>query len=102
MEKKTYYIEVGSGSVLTESTNSPYEFKIEATEEEIHQLLALFDARDRADWGTFIRSHIPIMPYHLDKENDQYDHNLYEIYQMIHELGSPETKNQIELLGILH
>lgn len=103
MEKKTYYVAVGSGDILEDKSDSPYEFEIEATQEEIDQLQELFNDRHQADWYTWIGAHIPIVPYHqLDKDNDQYDDNLYAIYKMLYELGSPETKSEIEKLGILH
>lgn len=101
MEKKTFYVSVASANILEDKTDSPYEFEIEANEEEIQQLESLFEGRDKADWGTFLRAHVPIMPYSLDKHNDQYDANLYEIYNMIYELGTQNTKTEMEKLGYL-
>jgi len=39
-------------------------------------------------------------PY--DKENDAYDYYNKEIYRMIHDLGTEETKKHIESMGILN
>lgn len=102
MDKKTFYVSVISGDILADKTDYPYEFEIEANEEEIQRLESLFEGKNQADWGSFIRAHIPIMPYHLDKENDYYDANLYEIYQMIYELGNEQTRRDMENLGYLH
>ena len=101
MEKQTFYVSVQSGNILADKGDSPYEFEIEANEEEIKQLQSLFARRNEADWGTFLRAHVPIVPYSYDSSNDQYDQNLYEIYNKIYELGSQQTKYQIESLGIL-
>ena len=102
MEKQTYYVSVASGDILNDKTDSPYEFEIEANEDDIKRLQDLFNHKDKADWGTFVLSHIPIVPYHkLDKENDDYDANMYAIYKLIYELGTPETKREMERQGIV-
>lgn len=102
MDKKTFYVAVGSGDIFENKTDAPYEFEIEATEQELSELRGLFDAQQTADWGTFVRSHVPIMLYSiLDQGNEQYDSYMTEIYSKIYELGSPATKYEIERLGLL-
>ncbi|WP_433743919.1 hydrolase [Falsibacillus pallidus] len=100
-EKKTYYIEVGSGEISSSATDSPWNFKIEATDEEITQLREIFDSNYSTGWQGFLRSHVPYIQYHYDRENDAYDRNLQQIYQMIHDLGDDEARTHIESMGIL-
>lgn len=101
MEKKTYYVSVQAGTVFEEQGASSFEFEIQATEKELNQLEELFEAREDADASTFIRGQTPGLPYHQDPENDAYDDALHQVYQMIHQLGTPETKEHIEKMGIL-
>jgi hypothetical protein len=100
-EKRTYYISIGHGEILQTSMDSPWDFKIEATDQEITQLRELFDSNYSTDIQAFYRSHVPYIQYHYDKENDAYDKNLKRIYEMIYKLGDEEAKNHIESMGIL-
>ncbi|RLQ97852.1 hydrolase [Falsibacillus albus] len=100
-QKRTYYIEVGSGEISSSSTDSPWNFKIEATDEEITKLREIFDSNYATDEQGFFRSHVPYIQYHYDRENDAYDRNLQQVYQMIHDLGDEEARNHIESMGIL-
>jgi hypothetical protein len=101
MEKKRYYISVQADTILAGQGEAAYEFEIDATPEQIEKLQELFeDKSDSAD-GTFLKAHTPAIPYHHDVENDAYDNYLREIYSMIHELGTPETRRHIEEMGVL-
>lgn len=102
MNKKKYYVSVQSGSILSSPEFSTYEFEIEATPQEITQLRELFDFYAEADNATFVRGHIPGIPYHYDDENDAYDKLLQNIYQMLHQLGTPETRSHIEEMGLMN
>jgi hypothetical protein len=101
MERKTYYVAVGSGEIHEDKTVASYEFEIEATEEEAEQLSELFETTNSASHHSFWRSHTPYVPYHHDAENDAYDEALKAVYKKIHELGKPATKNHIETMNIL-
>lgn len=100
-EKRTYYIHVGSGEISQSSTASSWNYKIEATDEEITQLRAYFDENYLTEWKNFFRAHVPYVQYHHDPENDAYDETMVKVYEMIYNLGDHETKNHIELMGIL-
>ena len=102
MEKKKYYVSVQSNSILVEQGATPYEMEIYATEREVEQLQELLNGKWDADESTFIRGIIPAMPYHLDDENDNYDFYLLEIYKKLYELGTDETKDQIDKMNILN
>ena len=83
------------------STVSPWNFKIEATDNEIIQLRELFDQNYSTEWQNFFRAHVPYIQYHYDRENDAYDETLINIYQLIYQLGDQEAKQHISEMGIL-
>ncbi|APH03985.1 hydrolase [Bacillus weihaiensis] len=95
-DKKTYYISMGSGEISQLSTVSSWNYKIEATEEEIIQLREYFDQVYSSDVQGFLRSHTPYVQYHYDRENDAIDDTNIKIYRMIYELGDEEAKNHIQ------
>jgi hypothetical protein len=100
-ERHDYYIEIATGEISRSSTDSPWNFKISATDEEITRLREIFDSSHSIDWQNFYRSHVPYIQYHFDRENDAYDENMHQVYAMIHELGDDDAKKHIESMGIL-
>jgi hypothetical protein len=100
-QKRTYYIEISSGAITQSAIDSPWNFKIEATDEEIKKLREQFDIIDANEPADFIRAHIPFKEYHYDEENDTYDETLKNIYGMVYMLGDNEAKRFIEGMGIL-
>lgn len=99
--KKTYYIKVSSGEITQSAKDSPWDFKIEATDDDIIALREYFDLSYDTDMESFYRAHIPFMEYHNDKQNDNYDANMKRIYSMIYQLGDEEAKNHIKSMGVL-
>ncbi|MDF9296257.1 hydrolase [Geobacillus stearothermophilus] len=99
--KKTYYVSMATGEISQLKTASPWDFQIEATDEEITQLREYFDQNYSTDWQAFWRAHVPYIQYHYDRENDAYDRTLTKIYEMIYRLGNEEAKEHIRSLGIL-
>jgi hypothetical protein len=106
MEKKKYYISIHAGPDTGEIRNvkgeSTFDFEIEATEADVERIQELFEATQVASHDSFWRSHIPFVPYHEDKANHEYDEALIEIYRMMYDLGTSETKDHIEGMGILN
>ncbi|PAV27727.1 hydrolase [Virgibacillus profundi] len=101
MEKKKYYIDVGSGEISQVKYDNNDSFTIHATMDEISLLRAKMDNMHDASVRSFFRAHVPIMPYHNDKSNDDYDSNLTETYQMLYDLGDEQIKQHIESMGVL-
>ena len=99
--KKTYYVSVARGEISQVKTASPWEFRIEATDEEIIQLREYFDEMYSSDWHSFWRAHVPYVQYHYDRPNDDYDHAMKKVYELIYELGDEEAKRQIETMGVI-
>ena len=99
--KKKYYITVGQGEISQLQSVSEWNFKIEATDDEITQLREYFDQVYSSDWQSFWRSHVPYVQYHYDRQNDGYDETMVKIYDMLYKLGDEETKAHITEMGIL-
>jgi len=99
--KKTYFIDIGSGEISQSSSSSTWNYKIEATDEEITQLREEFNYNYNMGIQNFLRAHIPFDEYHNDKENHAQDGSMIRIFEMLYQLGDNETKNHIESMGIL-
>ena len=101
MEKRKYYVTVGSGEILPDKTLSEWEFEIDATLKEAKQLEELFIKVNNLSWDNFWKAHVPIQ-----KEPEgtltPYDITLHHIYKMIYMLGTETTKEHIRSMGILH
>lgn len=100
MEKKTYYVSVGSGDILRQEEAANFEFEIQATEDDLNKLEELFEEKEEAETGSMRRSVTPYYEYHNDGENDAYDASLKQIYRLIHQLGTPETRAHIESMNL--
>lgn len=107
MEKNRYYVTVHPGSYQGEirekldPNDAYYDYAIDATLDELQSLRQLMDLASEHDYGSFWEAHIPTKAYHImNQENQSYDQYLHAIYRKIHELGTPETKRQIESLGV--
>jgi hypothetical protein len=100
-QKKTYYIDVGTGEISQSATSSTYSFIIKANDEEITELRELFDQNYSTEWKNFFRAHVPYVEYHYDRENDAYDNTIQQVYGMIHKLGDDQAKQHIESMNIL-
>ncbi|TCZ77060.1 hypothetical protein E0485_11365 [Paenibacillus albiflavus] len=101
MTKKTYYVSVQAGTVMSHQGDAAYELEIEATASEKARLEMLFGAKMSYDDSSSIRAVLPGIPYHVDDENDKYDAVLQEVYRLLYELGTTETKNHISSMHIL-
>ncbi|MFD0672942.1 hypothetical protein [Cohnella sp. GCM10027633] len=98
--RKTYYVSVGAGQVLEDKEAAPFELVIRANEEELNKLQELFEetsSTDEAAAFTFSGSPTVSDPV----EDDTYDGLIHDIYRMLHELGTDETKHHIESMDIL-
>jgi hypothetical protein len=100
LERKPYYVNVESGEILPIKTASTFQFEISASDEDVRRLEQKFQEIDSAASDTFVRTHVPYVPYSNDPDNDRYDQKLREAYEMIHDLGQEETRSFIETMSI--
>ncbi|WP_284141477.1 MULTISPECIES: hydrolase [unclassified Virgibacillus] len=101
MEKKKYFVNVGSYEISQTKYHNNHVFVIYATDEEIKALRGKMDSMGEANMGTYFRAHVPIMAYHNDKANDVFDEEITEVYRMLYALGDKTTKEHVESMGIL-
>lgn len=101
MQKKKYYINVGSGEISQLEYDNNKDFVIYATEDDARLLRAKMDNMDHASFRSFFRAHIPIWAYHNDKANDDYDANMAEAFHLIHQFGDEQTRAHIESMDVL-
>lgn len=101
VDKKTYYINVGTGEVLEDKGALNFEFEISATEEEIDKLQELFEETDNSSQGSYASSWLPWKVYYSNEANQEYDYYLTEVYRTLYKLGSEQTKRHIESMNIL-
>ncbi|AQT86021.1 hypothetical protein ERICIV_01316 [Paenibacillus larvae subsp. larvae] len=101
VDKKKYYLTVASGDIVENKEDTNYDFEIYASPQELDQLQVLFEELYSADISTHFRALIPFKEYHSDEENDRYDRGLKNIYELVHRLGTKETKETIEHMNIL-
>lgn len=99
--KKTYYIAVANGHISQSSTAAAWDYKIEASDDEITTLREYFDQVFSSDWQGFFRAHVPYLEYHYDRENDAIDDTNQLIYEMIYRLGDGDAKEHIQSQGII-
>lgn len=100
-QKKTYYIDVGTGGISQSPTSSTWSYQIQANDEEIIELRELFNQNYSTEWQNFFRAHVPYVQYHYDRENDAYDNTIQQVYGIIYKLGDEEAKKHIDTMNIL-
>ncbi|WP_249871146.1 hydrolase [Oceanobacillus saliphilus] len=101
MEKEKYYVNIGDGSISQMRYQNNDDFVIYASMQDIALLRSKMENMHGANFDSYIRAHIPIVPYHNDSANDEYDDNLTEAFRMVYELGDEQTKSHIKSMGIL-
>lgn len=101
MEKQIYYVTVDIGTHVGQirdriDLNDPnYDFEIEATEEEILQLEELFERVQEKDVSTFVLAHLPYETKERAQKSREEDDYITQIFQMIYQLGTDETKQRM-------
>lgn len=100
-KKEQYFVSVATGKISQIPNGQDNDFVIQATSQEVEKLRRLFTNMDAADKMSHIRSAIPIVPYHNDEANEDYDHYITEAYEMIYNLGDEEARTSIDESGIL-
>ncbi|WP_308634799.1 hypothetical protein [Paenibacillus silvisoli] len=102
--RKPYYVSVQAGSILEDPEATAYELAITANEEELNRLQELFEEYATMDEASML--HFGKNPFGAAvTDNDAQlnagtDGILLDIYRLLYELGTPETKNHISTMGL--
>ncbi|WP_035512784.1 hypothetical protein [Halalkalibacillus halophilus] len=98
-DPRKFYVSIESKEISELKAGNNDEFVIYGGPEDIIALRECLDGMKDAEFGTFLRSHIPFKEYHKDGDNDAYDTCLMMAYKQIHKLGDEKTKEHIESLS---
>jgi len=102
MDKTRYYVSVQAKTITINQGDASYELEIDATGQDVERLKQLFNEMDHNDFVSGFRTVSGVsMPYHLDEPNDRYVNNIKDVYRMLHNLGTEETKQHIREMNIL-
>lgn len=101
MAKEKYFIDLQSQEVSQSEVKENHGITIYATQSEVELLRQTFNKLHSAEFASFFRSNVPIMPYHNSKSNDKYDEALTDALRIIYDLGDDEAQRFIEETGVL-
>ncbi len=96
--KNKLYVSILHRQVYPAPSAAPWEFAIEADSRVEEAFSKLFSQISDVEFNNFVRSHLPFIPYHLDKENHQIDLRTMKLYALVHEFGDEESKKFVESL----
>lgn len=98
--RKTYYVAVGAGQVLEDPEAAAFEFEIRANEEELNKLENLFAELADAEESALVRF-VGWRSVSEREAGEATDAHLRDIYRLLYELGTEETKRHIESMNIM-
>ncbi|REE56441.1 hypothetical protein A8990_1593 [Paenibacillus taihuensis] len=102
--RKPYYVSVQAGSILEDPTVTAYELEITANEEELNRLQELFEEYSTMDEAqAFHFGKAPFGGATTDSDrviNAGTDRLIVDIYRLLYELGTSDTKHHIETMGL--
>lgn len=92
------YVSIANQQVYSHKHASPWEYEVEMSRELVPVFHQLFSQMDRLEFRNFLRSHLPYVPYHYDRDNHDVDRRTMMLYALVHEFSDDETKKFIEQL----
>lgn len=103
MDKQIYWTSVAAFEIVPEGLSDNHEFEIEATEDEVNELMSLYNQLEQQDNTMFLKSANPNELYHDQNitSNLNYDEGLKKVYRLIYDLGKPKTKSHIMSMNIM-
>lgn len=101
MEKKKYYVSLQSKEISQIQYGNNNDFIIHATDNEVAQLRNTLNQMHEGEMSSYWRAHVPIVPYHVDKGNQQYDAELVQAFEQLYKLGDEATRTFISESGYL-
>lgn len=100
-ECKNYFVTVDTQDIREMSIpDSGIEFEIIANPEEVKDIEKLFMAKNKNGRKAVKYINKPFNELEVDNERYNYDDHLITIYRRVYELGTTETKEKINQLGL--
>ncbi|MBD2844656.1 hypothetical protein IDH44_05600 [Paenibacillus sp. IB182496] len=99
--RKTYYVSVGAGQILEDPEAASYELIIRANEEELNRLQELFE--ELSSWDEAETWHFSLHPFGSATQQQMSSTTQFfieKIYNLLHELGTDETRAHIESMHL--
>lgn len=106
VEKNRYYVTLQAGTTNAEireaDPNNPstYDFEVEASRSQMHELRKMLQEAHIVDVDSYFHGHILFTDLAED-DNKTYDSILRDIYRMIYQTGTADTKAKMEQMGIV-
>lgn len=98
--RNTLYVSVSNKS-LDRDASMNEQLEVRGTEEELEKLRQMLEQLQRDDEVTQLRAPIPYKSADHDKASDQFNDDLFKLYQFIYNLGTDKTKAHIHDMNIL-
>lgn len=97
MDKRVYVSIIHQGIYMNPHI-APWEFELTIERDGLRAFEKLFQQMNQLESSNMWRAHLPAIPYHLDRENDEIDLRLMKLYALVHEYGDGNTKAFVEQL----
>ncbi|MEC5422704.1 hypothetical protein QGM71_04240 [Virgibacillus sp. C22-A2] len=101
--KKHYYVTVDKQEIRDISIpDNGVEYKIIANQKEKEEIEELFRAKDKNEKDAVKFLAKPFDEWGADDKREDYDNKMIELYRKVYELGTSETKREINNLGLFN
>ncbi|MBM7598606.1 hypothetical protein JOC34_000963 [Virgibacillus halotolerans] len=102
-DKKHYFVTIDTKEIREMSIpDSGIEFEIIANQKEKEDIEALFREKDQDSKNATMYLTKPFNEWGADDERSRYDAHMLSLYRKLYELGTKETKEKINELGIFN
>jgi hypothetical protein len=103
MNKKRYFVTISTKEIRETSVpDNGVEFEIIANQNEKEYIEALFKEKDQDSKNASMYLTKPFNEWGADDERSRYDDHMLNLYRKLYELGTEETKEKIDELGIIN
>lgn len=98
--KQLYYVSLETQTINEVPIPDGYSYEIFATPDEIKQIRLLFKTLENLSKDALKHLAVPFNEYSVDEDRESYSDYLLEIYELLYQLGTEQTKQNIEETGI--
>lgn len=101
-ERRRFYVSVQAGQILEDRGAAAYELEIDATREEANKLRELMEELSTMEEAAMFHFSRHYLETYEDKElNGASDELLIQIYKLLYDCGTEETRRHIESMQVL-